>query len=203
MELTTNQLLINLILSSFAYAYILRQLKVFLLKTGEPFENHNSSTPLTENQKELHSVIASIVSLGACTFIFLGQINGEYNKIFESTKSIIENILIFVLILISLYFTVINGYERYRWGKEELTSDLSHFIVFEAVAFLHYCAIPNEDGFISFLGFPHFCAAISYVGGNALLAGWRFFAYPIRIIIVLVCLALCISGKFSIIGWKI
>jgi hypothetical protein len=201
-QLTTNHLFINLILSSFAYAYILHQLKIFVLKTGEPFDNFSSSKPLSRDQRELTNLIISLVCLCSFTVVFWGEIDGDFDKFFESTKSIIGNAFLFVFILISLYFTFINAYERYRWRKEKLIIDLPYFLVFEAISFAHYCAVSNEDGFMLFLGWAQFCAALSYMGGMALLLMASFVAYPVRILIIFICLTLCMSGYFSILNWK-
>jgi hypothetical protein len=202
MELTANHLFINIILASFAYAFILHQLKIFMLKSVAPFDDYSSAKPLSDDQYELNYLTASIVSLCIFILIFLFTVNGEYKKIFESTSSIIEHAVIVFFILISLYFTFINGRKRYRRNKEKIITDLPYFLVFEAISFAHYCAVPDEEGLMLFLGFANFCAAISYSGGMALLFMAKGAAYPIRIIIILICLALCMSGKFSILNWK-
>ena len=203
MEPTTNQIIVNFILSSFACAYILHQLKIFLLKTGEPFSSLSSETrEANADQRELQRLIFCIACVWLSSLLFWIEINGDFDNFFRSTKSIIGNAILVVIIFVSLYFTFINGYERYRWGKEVLLSDLPYFLVFESISFAHYCSFPHKDGFELFL-FTQFHAAISFVGGTMLLFFARATHYSIRILFILICLVLCMSGKFSILNWKL
>jgi hypothetical protein len=134
MKLTNNHLFINLILSGFAYAYILHQLNTFLHKKGVPF-----TSARTSNEDEFKELLIGF-----------------------------PNNLVFIA------FSILHSFTFY-------TEDMEFWVCLFLGAFIAFC---------------------SYFIAMGILLFSQAIALPIRILMILVCLALCMYGKFSILNWK-
>lgn len=220
MEPTTNQIIVNVILSSFAYAYILHQMKIFLLKTGEPFSDWkyevNYDVPYYDRpdgwtqEKAMESKLknelnTSATTIGFCFFILILSIFILYNYVeFESYPETGVIILCVGWCFVWLVQTLRECYKRYvtRQSAKEggyFIEDFFHFLVFEAFSIAHYFSF-DYDKYA--LLFSHINSALSYLLGSLILFKGRFSRYQLRILFILICLVLCMSGKFSILNWK-
>jgi hypothetical protein len=228
-QLTSNHFFINLILSSFAYAYILYQLKRFILKTDDPYKHWDylgqttaDVHPLTYYFSPLKNTPATNIGIGLFTsLVFLvtfltGISDPKRSSVFEIIFTII---LIGGTWLVITFATLMDCQERYVYQRYAVEGgyfirDLLHFLVFEAFCFVLYFTLEfdidsilrsdnyNKDSLVEAIGYSHLLSAFVYLLANFLIYCGRITNPIFRIIIVLICLVLCMSGKFSILGWE-
>jgi hypothetical protein len=230
MEFTTNQIVINVILSSFAYAYILDQLKVFLLTTRNPIENirwewaedrddipNGTSTGLglyfafligsfayyetDDNGARLACIIVSffflLISIIQCGVRYTHYLNKEKKYFLGDTA----HFLVFIAFLLVYCFTRQWDLELNAERAALRQKNIIHFIWdIEAKAWREK---PLPKSFFDKIWWSCNVSLLTYVLARGLLYGAKHIPYTIRIIFVIASLVLCMSGKYSILGWNL
>lgn len=183
----------KLILISFAYAYILHQLRSQYSEKYKSDEHSNLLTGLCSIS--LVALIGLFISIDS----FYEKI-GEYKNNFDLPTLIMDFFGAMTSSLFPLVFAVIFAFATYHENRDTLKYDLINLSVFVFICLVYFGVLSNfiHQGKMKDLIVYPFFSLISYAFGHVIYKLDKFLSYKIKIVFILVCLTyLSLLGIFS------